>query len=214
MSAAARARAEAGAPGEAPAPRHGALPPAPSPLPLSLDEFVARAKDGDREAFSTLYRARLPAVARYVGAILRDPDQTEDVVAQTFVLAWTNLPRLRQVDRFDAWLFRIARNQARSELRQRPTAPLDEVPEPADESRFNSPAASLDTQSDSAAVRSALLKLSEDQREVLVLRFFWELSGPQIAAQLGKTEQAVWALQYRALKRMRALMAEWAQEAA
>ena len=168
--------------------------------------LVERAREGDEDAFADIYRARVRDVIRYVASIVRAPDRIEDVVSQTFVLAWRDIPRLRQPDRFDAWLFRIAHNQAMSELRQRPTAPLEAAAEPADDSRDASPVALVEAGADVDAVRGALARLPELHRTVLVMRFLLELPHLEVARKLGKTEEAVRALQYRALVRMRELM--------
>jgi RNA polymerase sigma-70 factor (ECF subfamily) len=168
--------------------------------------LVERAREGDQDAFAAIYRARVRDVSRYVTSILRDPHRVEDVVSQTFVLAWRDVPRLRQPDRFDAWLFRIAHNQAMSDLRRRTLAPLEDAPEPIDESRAASPASLAEAGADADAVREALALLPEVQRSVLVMRFLLDLPHADVARQLGKTEEAVRALQYRALVRMRELM--------
>ena len=102
---------------------------------------MERAQNGDQAAFAAIYRARAGEVSRYAGVILRNIDLVEDVTAQTFLLAWKNLPTLRRRDRFDAWLFRIAHNLAINELKRRPTASLDELPELPDSTRFASPPA-------------------------------------------------------------------------
>lgn len=172
------------------------------------EQLVVRARDGDREAFAALYRARVADVGRYVGSMLHDPDRTEDVVAQTFLLAWRDLLKLRRPERFDAWLFRIARNQAMSELRRRPAAPLDQASDPPDPSRFSSPDAVVEAREDAERIERALQRLPETQRLVLVLRFLRGFSHAETASQLGSTEQATRALQYRALAHMRRLMDE------
>ena len=142
-----------------------------------------------------------------MGAILQDIDLAEDVAAQTFLSAWQHLPTLRRPARFDAWLFRIAHHQALNELRKRrPTTPLDDLPELADPDRLSSPTDLLDGKIDRETLWHALLRLPEMQREVLVLRFLEELPHARIAAQLGKSEEAVRALQYRALNRLRELI--------
>lgn len=179
---------------------------APETDAAAFARLVERAREGDEDAFAAIYRARVPDVTRYVASILRDPDRVEDVVSQTFVLAWRDIPRLRQPDRFEAWLFRIAHNQAMSDLRRRPTAPLEAAPEPADESRDASPAALVEAGADADAVRHALVRLSEVHRSVLVMRFLLDLPHAEVARELGKTEEAVRALQYRALVRMRELL--------
>ena len=168
--------------------------------------LVERARDGDEDAFAGIYRARVRDVIRYVASLVRHPDRVEDVVSQTFVLAWRDIPRLRQPYRFDAWLFRIAHNQAMSDLRRRPTAPLEAAPETADDSRDASPVALVEAGADADAVREALTRLPEIHRTVLVMRFLLELPHADVARELGKTEVAVRALQYRALLRMRELM--------
>jgi RNA polymerase sigma-70 factor (ECF subfamily) len=168
--------------------------------------LVERAREGSEDAFAAIYRARVRDVVRYVTTIVRDPQRVEDVVSQTFVLAWRDVPRLRQPDRFDAWLFRIAHNQAMSDLRRRQVTPLEDAPEPMDESREASPAALAEAGADADAVREALARLPEVQRSVLVMRFLRDLPHADVARQLGKSEEAVRALQYRALVRMRELM--------
>ena len=172
------------------------------------EQLIVRARDGDRDAFAALYRARVADIGHYVGSMLRDPHRTEDVVAQTFLLAWRDLPKLRRSERFDAWLFRIARNQAMSELRRRPAAPLDEASDPPDPSRFSSPDAVVEAAEDAERIERALRQLPETQRLVLVLRFLRGLSHAETASQLGSTEEATRALQYRALAHMRRLMDE------
>lgn len=91
------------------------------------DELVQRAQQGDLDAYGALYKTRVDGLSRYVGAILRDVDRTEDVVAQSFMLAWRDLPKLRDPRRFDAWLFRIAHNQAMNEFKRPSTTGLEQT---------------------------------------------------------------------------------------
>ena len=70
-------------------------------------ELVDRARRGDREAFSVLAGGavdRLYAIAR---TILRDADLAEDATQEALVRAWRDLPTLRDIERFDAWLYRL-----------------------------------------------------------------------------------------------------------
>lgn len=168
--------------------------------------LVAAARDGDHRAFEELYRARAAGVARYVGALLSHRDVVEDVVAQTFLLAWRDLPRLREAARFDAWLFRIARNQAITAGRRRVVmAPLESVEASADVESTR-PDARLEREASREEVQRALQRLPEEQRDVLVLRFVSELAHREVAAQMGRTEQATRALQYRALLNLKSLI--------
>lgn len=174
-----------------------------APIPAAL---VERAREGQSEAFGQLYELLFESVSRYVAAIVRDPDRAEDVVAQTFLSAWRGLPKVRRVERFESWLFRIAHNEAISELRRARTVPLEAVGDPEDPSRLGSPQAMADLQADHARLQRSLLQLSDEQREVLILRFLRELPHAEVARVLGKSEQATRALQYRALRRMLAIL--------
>jgi RNA polymerase sigma-70 factor (ECF subfamily) len=146
--------------------------------------LVESARQGDHAAFEVLYRARVHSVARYVGALLSHRDIVEDVVAQTFLLAWRDLPRLRECGRFDAWLFRIARNQAISAGRRRVvTAPL-EVVEAAADPDSTRPELHLEQEASRDEVQRALQRLPDEQRDVLLLRFVSELPHRAVAEQM------------------------------
>ena len=169
-------------------------------------ELVRRAQEGDEQAFSAIYRARSSGVFRYARSILNDGDAAEDVTAQTFLQAWSNLPALRKPERFDSWLFRIAHNVAISETRRRRTSDLDEAPEPVDETREADPAGLLAGKFDAAALRAALEELPEATREIITLRFFAGLSHEEVAAQVGKSAGNVRVIQHRALSQLRELL--------
>jgi RNA polymerase sigma-70 factor (ECF subfamily) len=92
-------------------------------------ELVDRARHGDHGAFEVLIAA---AVDRLYGAatlILHDRTLAEEAVQETMIRAWRDLPRLRDAERFDAWLRRIlvhaCMDVARSERRRLPWAELD-----------------------------------------------------------------------------------------
>lgn len=168
--------------------------------------LVEAAREGDHRAFEELYSDRVTNVARYVGALLSHRDVVEDVVAQTFLLAWRDLPRLREANRFDAWLFRIARNQAITAGRRRVvTAPLEVVEAVSDEDSTQ-PGLRLEQEASREEVQRALRRLPTEQRDVLVLRFVNEMAHREVAEQMGRTEQATRALQYRALLNLKGLL--------
>ena len=72
--------------------------------------LVERARAGDEEAFASLARAAGDRLLAIAYRILRDLGLAEDAVQQTLVLAWRELPSLREPDRFDAWLRRLLVN--------------------------------------------------------------------------------------------------------
>jgi RNA polymerase sigma-70 factor (ECF subfamily) len=177
--------------------------------PTTVAAWAEQAQAGDRDAFAALYQARLRPVTRYVAALIRDADRVDDLVAQTFLVAWRDLPRLRECARFDAWLFRIAHNQVFTELRRRRhDADLEAARTVVETDLDRRPEDRLDWRLTVEELQRSLGALPEEQRTVIYLRFFAELPHRDIARQLGKTDQAIRALQHRALVRLRRLLKE------
>jgi RNA polymerase sigma-70 factor (ECF subfamily) len=142
--------------------------------------LVDRARRGDHEAFSVLAGGavdRLYAVARL---ILRDTDLAEDATQDALVRAWRDLPTLRDVERFDAWLYRlIVRSCADiGRRRRRWRAELTVVSiEPAEPDRASELA-------DRDQLERGLRRLGEAHRTILVLHFYVGLSPSEAAVVL------------------------------
>ncbi len=131
-------------------------------------ELVRQAKGGDREAFTVLATGsvdRLYAIARL---ILRDADLAEDAVQETLITGWRGLPTLRDVERFDAWLYRllvhacgeIGRRHRRWRMEITLIRPDAAAPDHA--SRL----------ADRDELERGLRLLNEAQRTILVLHFY------------------------------------------
>jgi RNA polymerase sigma-70 factor (ECF subfamily) len=129
--------------------------------------LVDRARAGDLDAFESIVRARMDAVYRLTAAILGDEADARDAAQETFVAAWRELPRLRDPERFDAWLQRVAVNAARMTLRARTRRRIREIPS----SRIAAlPETAAPTgRSDTEVLDAALARLPIEQRTILVL---------------------------------------------
>lgn len=167
-------------------------------------ELIARAAQGDREAFGALYERYVFRVFRHVYYLTSDPHTAEDLTAQTFLNALEAIPRyeVRGVP-FLAWLLRIAYNLTvnHRKVRKNGTAPLPEGLEV--EGTSYSPEASCEAKADGERVWEGVRRLRGDQRQVIVMRFIDGLSYPDIARVLGKSIGAVRVIQYRALCALR-----------
>ena len=146
-------------------------------------DLVERAQHGDREAFGVLAQGnggRLLGIAR---RILRDPDLAEDVVQDTLVIAWRELPRLRDPDRFEAWLIRIVVRAcyaaARSWRRRRVAGAMIEL---GTDGMASDPTITVSQRDE---LERGFRRLPADQRAVLVLNHYLGLEPARIAEVLG-----------------------------
>jgi RNA polymerase sigma-70 factor (ECF subfamily) len=80
--------------------------------------LIEAARSGDEEAFASIARGSADRLFAVAYRILRDAGRAEDAVQQTLVTAWRQLPGLREVDRFDAWIHRILVHACYAEARQ------------------------------------------------------------------------------------------------
>jgi RNA polymerase sigma-70 factor (ECF subfamily) len=170
--------------------------------------LVARAQV-EPSAFTVLYDRYVEAVYRYCDRGLGDRAAAEDATSTIFTRAFVNLPRYRH-GTFRGWLFTIAHNVVVDEhRRQRQDAPLEAAGATIDPSPTPE-ALAIDAES-TASLRSLLARLTPDQRQILELRLAG-LSGEEIVEVLGRSRAAVDALAYRAVNRLRVLLAERAAE--
>jgi RNA polymerase sigma-70 factor (ECF subfamily) len=140
------------------------------PIGPALDRsLIDRARNGDLDAFETIVRARMDAVYRLTSAILGDEADARDAAQETFVLAWRELPRLREPDKFEAWLQRVAVNAARMTLRARGRRRVREIPSSQVDSHAGLVATDDGAGADAARLDAALVMLPVDQRAILVL---------------------------------------------
>ena len=177
--------------------------------PRSVDPDLddVRAAQANRAAFATLYRRYLDPVYGYSFYLLGDHHDAEDATERTFLAALGAIDRYRdEGSTFRSWLFRIAHNQLANALRTRSrhrTASLDAVLEPA---ATDDPARLAGTADDARRLRAAVASLSDDRRQVVILRFVDGLTAREIGGVLGRSEGAVRVLQHRALRELAALL--------
>jgi len=165
---------------------------------------LAAARRREPAAVSRIYTAYAPALFRFFMASVGDRHQAEDLTGTTFVSAIEGLPRFYgPIEALGGWLFQIARHDLYDHRRRQARAriePLeDRLPEAAAAAGAADPEELAIERLDAGRVVAALRQLSDDQREVLLLRMGAGLTAPEVAATLGKTTGAVKALQHRGL---------------
>jgi len=162
-------------------------------------ELIERARNGDHAAFAQIYDRYAKPLYRYIYFRVGDADLAEDLQSEVFLRAFESLDRYE--DRgwpFSAWLYRIARDRTIDMLRRRrfrQTVPLESW-SGACEGPDREVAARLDCEE----LRRHLCNLTDDQRQVIYLRFMADLSVHEVALRLGRSEGAVKALQHRGLQ--------------
>ncbi len=190
-------------PGEA-----ATLPNALDGTPVQAREEAAlarRARDGDAQAFATLYDRYFERVYRYVYYRVREEAEAEDVTSDVFFRALRAMPRYEPRQPFLAWLYRIARNAIID--RARATRPRlsfeDALAHPDSGDHVVDPDAQLLATDRRARLRAALANLTTEQQEVVVLRFVEGLSAAEVGKIMGKRAGTVRGLQFRALHSLR-----------
>jgi RNA polymerase sigma-70 factor (ECF subfamily) len=169
----------------------------------TLDRLVEEARRGDPEAFGQLFDAYAGPIYRFIASRVNRPTDAEDLTQLVFVKALEALPRYESRGiPFGGWLFRLARNAIIDEARTRKdnvsliAAMIRETDDPG-------PEASAALREDLERVAVALRELTEDQREVIELRFFAGLSVLEAAVAMGRQEGTIRGLQFRAIASLR-----------
>ncbi len=158
--------------------------------------FAARLRALDHDAWAELYDRHHGQIWRYSYGRTGSRDAADDVAAQVFAEALSSVHRYRSKGRpILAWLYAIARNLASKEVRRTQRDALGGHVEPSG----GSPEEGLDA----IVLADALQRLTSDQREVVVLRFYAGYSTREIAAAMGKRETAVYSLEVRAIGALR-----------
>jgi len=174
------------------------------PLGVRFDQVVAAANAGGEWAWRELYRSAAPAGSGRPRA--RGVPDADDLVGETFVRVVRHLHRFAGDEPdFRAWVFAIARNLVVDAARRNTRRPADATPAAA----LHTLAPVGDAEEDAmgelatAEVIRILSQLTDDQRDVLLLRIVGDLSFAQIAEILGRREGAVKMLQARGLATLR-----------
>jgi len=166
-------------------------------------EIVEAARSGDREAYADLIRVRGDRLYALAQRILRDVDRADDALQEALVIAWRDLPGLRDPGRFDAWLHRLVvraclaeATRERRRIANLRVLPID-VPNAGDE---------FLTVADRDQLERGFRRLTPQQRALLVLRHFEGREPTEIAGILGIPVGTVRSRLHHAHRAMRAAL--------
>jgi len=170
---------------------------------VSVDRLVEEAKRGDPEAFGCIFDAYVGPIHRFIASRVTSPSDAEDLTQLVFVKALEALPRyeVRGIP-FGGWLFRLARNAIIDQMRtRRDHLSLATAVTRATEDA--GPEAMATLREDIQRVARAMDDLTDDQREVIELRFFAGLSVSEAAVAMDRQEGTIRGLQFRAIASLR-----------
>jgi RNA polymerase sigma-70 factor, ECF subfamily len=175
-----------------------------------VGSLARQAANLDVSAFADLYRLYQPQVLRYVSARVSGRQEAEDLANSVFEKAFAAIGRYRPSPaQFSTWLYTIAQNAIIDYYRKRrlpqvddPEAELFAVTDPGE-----GPEGSVLADERRDILYQAVMRLTPEQRVVIGCRFYFNLPVHEVALMMGKTEGAVKALQFRALDRLRRVLA-------
>lgn len=155
---------------------------------------------------ASLFEEYYDRIARYVYVRIGNMGDAEDIAGEVFLKALKSLNSYREQGvPMQGWLFRIAHNLTVDYLRKnakRRTIPIDSVILPDNDD----PADSVSNKIEYERVSQAMRKLTDEQRQVINLRFFGGLSSREVGIILNKKDGAVREMQRAALEKLRGIM--------
>jgi RNA polymerase sigma-70 factor, ECF subfamily len=180
---------------------------------------MERLAAGHDRALNDLMERHATAVFRFLCRMLGQEDDANDLAQETFVRVYRSREKFRPGERFSTWLFTIAANLARNQIRWRsrhPNVSLDAESETTDQPLSSTLPTSGNSPSEQAlagervvAVQAAVQQLPEDLREAIVLCEWEELSVAEAATLLQTTPKAVESRLYRARNVLRERLKKW-----
>ena len=183
------------------------------PLEVSLNEtdLIERSRAGDHDAFAVLVDRYRDRIYRLVYGLIRDADESEDVVQEVFVKAFFRLSSFRGNSAFYTWLYRVAVNTAtdyRKKWRRRKGLSLEDGPSGSEGLADEGPRPERLAHGRELAERleQALQSMPEKYRTMLVLREYEGLSYEELARVLNLAKGTVESRLFRARERLKALL--------
>lgn len=170
--------------------------------------LLERAKDGDTSAFGTLYQLYFAPTYRYIFFRVKHTEEAEDLTQSVFVRVYATIVDYEHRGKpLLAYLYTVARNIIIDYWRKKKSIIMDDPERLQTEiDAVHKILPELQDPFDTKILHTAIEQLTDDQQEVVVLRFLNDLPNRDIAEQLGKSEEAIRQLQSRALKALRSLL--------
>ena len=169
--------------------------------------YIAQAKQGDADAFAHLVTAYETSVYRLALRMCGNAHDAEEAAQEAFVSAWKGLPSFRGESKFSSWLYQLTTNACldllRREKRHRAAVPLDEQTELSSE---DTPQRAAENAELRDTLQAALQELSDDHRQIFLLRQMRQLSYDEIGALLGLESGTVKSRLSRAKKQLRQIL--------
>jgi RNA polymerase sigma-70 factor (ECF subfamily) len=176
------------------------------PIPLSeLNPIIRAAQKGEEAAVAALYQAYAEAIYRYIA--YRVPiEEAEDLTAEVFVNMVEALPRYQISEApFESWLYRIAGSRIADYHRHFTRHPTTELLESTSDFSIM-PEEQVQLDQENSELRTALAKLTQEQQDILLLRFVNHKSHEEVGHILNKSVSAVKTIQHRALTELATLL--------
>lgn len=184
---------------------------------IASEPLLERARKLDSQALAEIYERYAEPIYRYLFRYLGDAAHAEDLTGEVFLRLLQALRTQRGPrERLDAWLYRVAHNLAMDWFRQRRkqgNLSLDEHSDSLEREEVSGerheelPWRVLVKNQEEEQLRAALRRLTPEQQQVLLLRFGEGLKPAEVGALMGKSEGAIKVLQYRAVRRLKKLLA-------
>jgi RNA polymerase sigma-70 factor (ECF subfamily) len=166
--------------------------------PAVLKTWIQRAQKGDIGSYQNIYDSFARKVLNFIYRMVHSSEEAEDLTQETFVAVYQKLGTLKDSDKFEAWLFRIARNFIYQRYRKRPPAAVS-IDAPSEEGRLmtelvddrKNPDEEYQTQELEGVITDVIANLPEKYREVFVLSALQHLGYQQIADIVGRSIPSV-----------------------
>ena len=173
---------------------------------MDESEAIRRCQEGQRDPFRFLVERYGKVLYGTAYRMTRDRGLAEDLVQEAFLRVWRGMPSFRGGGNFKAWIVRILVNHVMSERRKKRVREEPLVEAIASSQNPEAGEKLVLRKEERDRVRRSLEKLPQEQREVVVLRYYTDLTVPQIARTLGWRQGTVKSRLHRALDHLREVL--------
>jgi RNA polymerase sigma-70 factor, ECF subfamily len=172
---------------------------------LELQQAFEKAQKLDREAFGRIYDHFSEKLYRFIFFRVGHKELAEDILADTFVKAWTKIEQVSSSKAFTSWIYQIAKNNIIDYYRvKKITVDLEEVVEFLEDA--SSPIDDANLMIEQLVVVELIKALPPDQQQILQYKFFEDLENIEIAQIMGKSEGSIRVIQHRAINKLKELL--------